>query len=156
MKNHCRESVGFSFKATLWFPHWFCLCKVLWDQSYNSTFRLFSLSSVMILSVSVSFLFPCFLFSLLLDQIASFQLKQIVVFFNLLFRVCIYFIAWLWLSLITELQPGSDYWMQLIVWTLNMNYDRKGESNSVSCRHFLTIFLGISSVLLFAWIKAKE
>ena len=82
MKNRCGESVGFSFKATLWFPHWFCLCKVLWDQSYNSTFRLFSLSSVMILSVSVSFLFPCFLFSLLLDQIASFQLKQIVVFFN--------------------------------------------------------------------------
>ena len=33
-------------------------------------------------SVSFSFLFPCFLFPLVKDQIASFQLKEIVVFFN--------------------------------------------------------------------------
>ena len=25
MKNHCGESVGFSFRATLWFPQWFCV-----------------------------------------------------------------------------------------------------------------------------------
>ena len=37
-------------------------------------------------SVSFSFLFPCFFF--MKDQIASFQLKQIIV-----FRVCVYFIA---------------------------------------------------------------
>ena len=28
MKNHCGESVGFSFRATLWFPPGFCLCEV--------------------------------------------------------------------------------------------------------------------------------
>ena len=28
MMNHCGESVGFSFKATLWFPRLFCLCEV--------------------------------------------------------------------------------------------------------------------------------
>ena len=33
-------------------------------------------------SVSFSFLFPCFLFLFVKDQIASFQLKEIVVFFN--------------------------------------------------------------------------
>ena len=33
-------------------------------------------------SVSFSFLFPSFLFFFVKDQIASFQLKEIVVFFN--------------------------------------------------------------------------
>ena len=33
-------------------------------------------------SVSFSFLFPCFLFFVVKDQIASFQLKEIVVFSN--------------------------------------------------------------------------
>ena len=32
MKNHCGESVGFSFKAALWFRHWFCLCEAFWDS----------------------------------------------------------------------------------------------------------------------------
>ena len=35
----------------------------------------------MILYVSISFLFPCF-FLFVKDQIASFQLKQIIVFLN--------------------------------------------------------------------------
>ena len=33
-------------------------------------------------SVSFSFLFPCFRFSFVKDQISSFQLKEIVVFLN--------------------------------------------------------------------------
>ena len=41
-------------------------------------------------SVSFSFLLPVFFVK---DQIASFQLKEIVVFLNLVFRVCIYSIA---------------------------------------------------------------
>ena len=45
-------------------------------------------------SVSLSFLFPCFSFLFVTDQIVSFQLKEIVVFLNYkVFRVCIYFIA---------------------------------------------------------------
>jgi len=28
MKNHCGESVGFSFRAALWFRQGFCLCQV--------------------------------------------------------------------------------------------------------------------------------
>ena len=40
-------------------------------------------------SVSFSFLFPCFRFSLVKNQIASFQLKEIVVLLNLVFRVFI-------------------------------------------------------------------
>ena len=48
-------------------------------QCYNSTFLLFSPSSVMILLAFLS----CFLvFFFVKDQIASFQLKQIVVFLN--------------------------------------------------------------------------
>ena len=56
---------------------WFCLRKVFWDQYYNSTFLLFLTSSVMILLTFLS----CFLvFFFVKDQIASFQLKQIIVF----------------------------------------------------------------------------
>ena len=57
MKNYCLESVGCSFRTALWFPQWFCLCEVLWDQCYNLTFLLFSPSSVMILLAFLS----CFL-----------------------------------------------------------------------------------------------
>ena len=80
MKNHCGESVGFPLRAALWFLHWIFLFKALWDQCYNSTFFLFSPSSVLILLAFLS----CFLvfFFFVKDQIASFQLKQIVVFLN--------------------------------------------------------------------------
>ena len=48
-------------------------------QCYDSTFLLFSPSSVMILLAFLS----CFLvFFFVKDQIASFQLKQIIVFLN--------------------------------------------------------------------------
>ena len=53
-------------------------------------FLLFSPSRVMILLAFLS----CFLvFFFVKNQIASFQLKQIVVFLNYVFRVCVYFIA---------------------------------------------------------------
>ena len=56
-----------------------------------STFLLFLPASVMILLAFLS----CFLvFFFVKDQIASFQLKQIIVFFlNQVFRMCAYFIA---------------------------------------------------------------
>ena len=38
MKNHCGESVGFSFKAALWFRHWFCLCETFWDSLQSRRF----------------------------------------------------------------------------------------------------------------------
>ena len=65
----------------------------------------------------------CFLvFFFVKNQIASFQLKQIVVFLHKVFRVCVYFIAGLRPSLIST--TGSELsCMQLIVWTLTMNYD---------------------------------
>ena len=81
MKNHCGESVGFSFGAALWFrpPVIFFTRSFLRYQYYNSTFLLFLPSSVMIL---VAFL-SCFLvFFFAKDQIASFQLKQIIVFLD--------------------------------------------------------------------------
>ena len=90
MKNHCGEWVGFSFRLLCGFGgRWFCWREVFWDQCYNLTFLLFSLSKVMILLAFLS----CFLvFFFVKDQIASFQLKQIIVF---VFCVCVYFIAWL-------------------------------------------------------------
>ena len=57
----------------------FCLHKVFWDQYYDLTFLLFLPSSVQIL---LDF-FSCFLvFFFIKDQIASFQLKQIIVFLH--------------------------------------------------------------------------
>ena len=96
MKNHWGESVGFSFRAALWCPQWFCLCEV----SETNVIMSFDLLAVFTVkcnhSVSFPFLFLCFLFFFDKDQIASFQLKEIVVFLNYkVFRVYIYFIAWL-------------------------------------------------------------
>ena len=74
--------------------------------------------------IPLAFLSCLLVFFFVKDQIASFQLKQIIVFKC---SVCVYFIAWLRPSLIIEFSAtGSElYCMQLIVWTLNMNYDRK-------------------------------
>ena len=55
-----------------------------------STFLLFLPSSVMIL---LAFLSCLLVFFFVKDQMASFQLKQIIVFLNQVFRVCVYFIA---------------------------------------------------------------
>ena len=75
MKNHCGESVGFSFRAVLWF--WRSVILFTRDlarsECYNSTFLLFLPSSVMILLAFLS----CFLvFFFVKDRIASFQLKH--------------------------------------------------------------------------------
>ena len=65
-------------------------------------------------SVSFSFLFPCFLFLFVKDQIASFQLKEIVVFLNL----CKCFVC-VFISLRdceqVRITTTSEYCMQLIV-----------------------------------------
>ena len=66
-------------RATLWFPQRFCLCKV----SETNVMLPFDLLAVFTVkgndSVPFSSLFPFFLIK---DQIASFQLKEIVVFLN--------------------------------------------------------------------------
>ena len=71
------ESVGLSFRATLWL---FVLnAKFLRPMSCcNSTFLLFSPSSVMILLPFLS----CFLFSSIRSKQLLFKLKEIVVFLN--------------------------------------------------------------------------
>ena len=88
----------FSFGAALWFRRpmilftWSFLRSILW-------FDLLAIFTVK-WNDSVSF-FSCFLvFFFVKDQITSFQLQQIIVFLNLMFRVCVYFIAWLQPSLI--------------------------------------------------------
>ena len=159
MKNNW-ESVGFSFRAALWFRR----PVILFTRSFLRSIFIIRPSCYFSVkcndSVSFSFLSPCF-FSFVKDQIASFQLKQITVFLNYkVFRVSVYFIAWLQPRLIIKFSTtGSElYCMQLIVWTLNMNYNRKKWSSSVSCRHFQTKFFDLpleNRVLLFAWIKAK-
>ena len=78
-----------------------------------STFLLFLPSSVMIL---LAFLSCLLVFFFMKDRIASFQLKQIIVFLNCV--PCVFIsIAWLRLSLIIEFSPtGSElYCIQLIV-----------------------------------------
>ena len=83
MKDHCRESVGFSFRAPLcgFCGRRFCLCEVFCDQCYNSAFLLFSPSSVMILHFSFSFLFPCSFSSLRTKQLLVFELSVLCVCF---------------------------------------------------------------------------
>ena len=80
MKNHCGESVGFSFRAALWFRR----PVILFTRSFLRSMLQFDLLAILTVkcndSVSFSFLYPCFFF--VKDQIASFQLKQIIVFFN--------------------------------------------------------------------------
>ena len=94
MKNPWRESVGSSFHLEPlcgFGGRRFCLREVFRDQCYNSTFLLLLPSSVMILLA----FFSCLrVFFFAKDQIASFQLKQIIVSLNYkMFRVCVYFIA---------------------------------------------------------------
>ena len=91
------------------------------------------------------------------DQIASFQLKKIFVFSKC--PLCVFKLISL---------PDCNR-----VWLLNYNrfvlsgacswkhepQQKKELSNSVSCRHFLRIFLYLpieNRVLLSAWIKAKD
>ena len=88
----------FSFGAALWFRRpmilftWSFLRSILW-------FDLLAIFTVK-WNDSVSF-FSCFLvFFFVKDQITSFQLQQIIVLLNLMFSVCVYFIAWLQPSLI--------------------------------------------------------
>ena len=92
MKNHCGESVGFSFRAALWFRQWFCLCEVSEINVVIRPSSYFSPSSVMILLLS----FLVSLFSSL-DQIASFQLKQIVVLCSVCVVISLRDCDWVWL-----------------------------------------------------------
>ena len=82
MKNNCGEVVGFSFRAALWFRQLVILFRRSFLRSiysYNSNFLLFLPSSVMIL---LAFLSCLLVFFFVKDQIALFQLKKIIVFFN--------------------------------------------------------------------------
>ena len=99
--------------------------------------------------ILLAFLSCLLVFFFVKDQIASFQLKQIIVFLNYVFRVCVYFIAWLLPSLIVEFSTtGPELCcIQLIVWTLNMNYDRKNKAvlydADISKRYFSVCLLKI-------------
>ena len=115
MKNHCRESVGFSFRAPLcgFCGRRFCLCEVFCDQCYNSAFLLFSPSSVMILHFSFSFLFPC--------SFSSLRTKQLLVFELSVLCVCLFHCV-----IATEFDYRTTtrselYCKQLIVWMLNIH-----------------------------------
>ena len=118
MKNHCGESVGFSFRAAVWFPQWFCLCEVS-----ETNVMLFNLLPIYTIkcddSVSFFFLVSLFSFFFVKDQIASFQLKEILLCFWTKCSVCVFIslrdCEWVWIT------TASEYCMQLIVWTLNMN-----------------------------------
>ena len=92
-------------------------------------------------SASFSFLFSFFFVK---DQIASFQLKEIVVFLNEVFRVCIYFIA--------LLRPSLNYNMFRVLHAVDsfkvkheLRSKRVKQYNSVSCSVSCrqTIFLGL-------------
>ena len=132
MKNHWRESVGFSFRAALWCPQWFCLCEV----SETNVIMSFDLLAVFTVkcnhSVSFPFLFLCFLFIFDKDQIASFQLREIVVFLNYkVFRVYIYFIAWL--------RPSLNYNRFRVLHAVD-SLDVKRELRSKRVKQFCQLF----------------
>ena len=50
------------------------------------------------------------------------------------------------------IKTGSEYCMQLIVWTLNMNYDRKKYHSDISKRYFLVCLLKI----VFVWYVSSR
>ena len=81
MKNHCGESVGFSFGAALWFRR----PVILFTRSFLRSMIQFDLLAIFTVkcndSVRFSFL-SSLIFFFVKDQIASFQLKQIIVFLN--------------------------------------------------------------------------
>ena len=111
--------------ASCFFTKSFLLIRLFHSLKFIRLLRVVFSSQQMILLAFLS----CFLvFFFVKDQLASFQLKQIIVFLNWVFPVFVYFIAWLPPNLIIEFSTltGSELnCMQLIVWTLNMNYDRK-------------------------------
>ena len=126
-------------------------------KCYNSTFLLFLPSKVMIL---LAFLSCLLIFFFVKDQIASFQLKQIIVFLNYVFRVCVYFIAWLRASLIQIIEFSKTYGRFRVVLHAVDSLNFKHELRSKKIKQFciMQIFLGLpleNRVLLFAWIKAK-
>ena len=80
MKNHCGGSVGFSFIAALWFRRKICLREV---SEINVVIRSSSYFQRQVQKFrQLFFLVSLFSFFFVKDQIASFQSKQIVVFFN--------------------------------------------------------------------------
>ena len=61
MMNHCGESVGFSFKATLWSPRLFCLWEVS-KTNVTLSFDLLAIFTAKYNAVLLAFLsYNCFL-----------------------------------------------------------------------------------------------
>ena len=75
MKNHCGESVGFSFRAALWFRQ----LVNLFTRSFLRSMLYFDLLAIFIIkcndSVSFSFLPPCFFSSLRTNSNSFFSIK---------------------------------------------------------------------------------
>ena len=135
-----------SWKAFHLVSQWFCLCEVS-ETKVMLSFNLLAIFTVKC-NDSVSFycLVPLFSLFFVMDQNLCFWTKcSMCPYISL--RDC----GRVWIS------AGSEYCMQLIVWTLNTIYNRKEFSNSVSCSvscwHLQMIFLGLpleSRLLLFA------
>ena len=86
MKNHCGGSVGFSFRAALWFRQRLCLCEVFWDFNLLVIFTVEYKDSV-----SFSFLFSFFFVK---NQIASFfDSSKLLCFRRVRVYILAYFIA---------------------------------------------------------------
>ena len=78
MNNHCGESVGFLFRAALWFRSDFVYAKF----PETNVMLSFYLLAIFTVKSNDSVSFSCFLVFFVKDQIASFQLKEFVVFLN--------------------------------------------------------------------------
>ena len=78
MKNHCEESVGFSVRASV------VSAVILFMLSSLRSMLYFDLLAIFMSNIMILLAFPfCFLvFTFVKDQIACFQLKQVVVFLN--------------------------------------------------------------------------
>ena len=116
------QRVGrFFIKSTFVVSAVISFMRSFWDQCCNSTFELFS--TVMILLAFLS----CFLvfFFLRLGPNSIFSIKANSCVFEPRVR-CVYLFHCV---IATEFDygvtTGSEYCMQLIVWTLNMNYGQK-------------------------------
>ena len=140
MKNHCGESVGFPFRATLRFRQWLCLVRSF--LGFKSCH--FHRQLIQIILSNFSFLF---FFFFVKDQIASFKLKQIFVFLKCSFCVIkLISSACLRSSLSIELnlqQIRLEHCIQLTVWIKSKKSKAILYNVDISRRYFFVCQLKI-------------
>ena len=154
MKNHCGESVGFSFRAALWFRR----PVILFTRGFLRSILLFDLLPFLTVkcndSVSYSFLFPCFFLRSGPNSFFSIKANHCV------FELSVSSVYLFHCVIATDFDYRIQYTDRFrdvlhAVDSLNVNHELRSKkpSNSVSCRHFQTLFLGLrleNRVLLFA------